>query len=91
MKQIGQISWNVFTISSILILLLIAVMITIPNPVLGLLKSTDNINKTSTKDWNFYLANSHNLTALNATGTLKDCSATDMIGPCWDSPQVILT
>jgi len=22
-----------------------------PNPALGLLKSTDNINKTSTKDW----------------------------------------
>ena len=57
-----------------------------PNPALGLLKSTDNINKTSTKDWNLYLANSHNLTALNATGNLKDCSATNMIGPCWDSP-----
>ena len=53
-----------------------------PNPALGLLKSTDN----TSKDWNLYLANSHNLTALNATGNLKDCSATNMIGPCWDSP-----
>jgi hypothetical protein len=86
MKQIGLISWNKFTIYSILILLVIAVMITMPNPVLGLLNSTDNFNKTNTKDWNYYLANSHNLATLNATGNLKDCSVTNMIGPCWDSP-----
>jgi hypothetical protein len=71
---------------SMLVLLVIAVIITItPNYVLGLSNSSHS-NNNNTKDWNFYLANIHNLTALNATGTLKDCSATDMIGPCWDSP-----
>jgi hypothetical protein len=48
MKQVEPISWDVFTIFSILIQLLIAVMITMPNPVLGLSKSADNINKTNT-------------------------------------------
>ncbi len=42
------------------------------NSVLGLSKSADK--NSNNKDWNFYLANSHNLTALNDTGTLKDCS-----------------
>jgi hypothetical protein len=61
-------------ISSMLMLLVIAVVImATPNFVLVLSKSSDNRNNT--KDWNFYLANSHDLTALNATGTLKDCSA----------------
>ena len=73
-----------FTISSMLMLLIIAVIIATPNYVLALSKSNDNSNNI--KDRNFYLANSHNLTALNATGTLRDCSATNMIGPCWDSP-----
>ena len=59
-------------------------MITTPNFVLGLSKSSDNNNNT--KDWDFYLANSRNLTALNDTGTLKDCSTTGQMGPCWDSP-----
>ena len=55
-------------ISSMLMLLVIAVVImATPNFVLVLSKSSDNRNNT--KDWNFYLANSHNLTALNATGT----------------------
>jgi hypothetical protein len=85
MKRIGLILVDMFTISSMLMLLVIAVIIiTMPNSVLGLSKSIDKNNNN--KDWNFYLANSHNLTALNATGTLKDCSATDMIGPCWNSP-----
>jgi hypothetical protein len=59
-----------------------AAMTTAPHFVLALSKSDDNNN---TKDWNFYVANSHNLTALNETGTLKDCSTTGQMGPCWDS------
>ena len=74
---------STFTIS-ILILLAMAVVTPLPEFVLGLSKSTEKSNNT--KDWNSYLANSQNLTALNATGNLKDCSATNMIGPCWDSP-----
>jgi hypothetical protein len=67
-----------------LTLLIIAVIIAAPNYVLTVSKSNDNSNNT--KDRNFYLTNSHNLTALNATGTLRDCSVTNMVGPCWDSP-----
>jgi hypothetical protein len=68
---------------SILLAIAVVIMAT-SNSVLGLSKSADKNNNS--KDWNFYLANSHNLTALNATGTLKDCSATNMVGPCWDLP-----
>ena len=50
----------------------------------ALSKSGDNNN--STKDWDYYIVNSHNLTALNDTGTLKNCSTTGQMGPCWDSP-----
>ena len=46
------------------------VIMTMSNSVLGLSKSADE--NSNNKDWNFYLANSHNLTALNATGTLRD-------------------
>jgi hypothetical protein len=61
-----------FTISSMLMLsILAAVIIATPNYVLALSKSNDNSNN-NTKVRNFYLANSHNLTALNATGTLRD-------------------
>jgi hypothetical protein len=71
------------------ILFVIAVVImTMSNSVLGLSKSADK--NSNNKDWNFYLANNHNLTALNDTGTLKDCSVTNMIGPCWDSPYGVL-
>ena len=59
-------------------------MVTTPYFVLALSKSSDNSN--STKDSDFYLVNSHNLTALNDTGTLKNCSTTGQMGPCWDSP-----
>jgi hypothetical protein len=38
----------------------------------------------NTRDWNFYRANSHDLAVLNDTRTLKDCSSTNQIGPCWD-------
>ena len=64
-------------------MLILITMITTPSFVLALSKSSDNNNNT--KDWNFYLANSHNLTALNDTGTLKNCNITGQIGPCWDS------
>ena len=64
-------------------MLMLIAMITTPDIVLALSKSSDNNN--SSKDWNFYLANSHNLTALNDTGTLKDCSTTGQMGPCWNS------
>ena len=47
-----------------------AMVTTTPHFVLALAKSSDS-NNNNTKDWNFYLANSHNLTALNDTGTLK--------------------
>jgi hypothetical protein len=57
-----------------------AAIVTTPRFVLVLSKSSDNNNNT--KDWDFYLANSHNLTALNDTGTLKDCSTTGQMGPC---------
>jgi hypothetical protein len=61
-----------------------AAIVTTPHFVLALSKSSDN-NNNNTKDWNFYLANSHNLTALNDTGTLKDCNTTGQMGPCWES------
>jgi hypothetical protein len=61
-----------------------AAIVTTPHFVLVLSKSSYNNNNT--KDWDFYLANSHNLTALNDTGTLKDCSTTGQMGPCWNSP-----
>jgi hypothetical protein len=64
-------------------MLILITMITTPNFVLGLSKSSDSSNNT--KDSDFYLANSHNLTALNDTGTLKDCSTTGQMGPCWNS------
>jgi hypothetical protein len=64
-------------------MLMLIAMITTPDIVLALSKSSDNNNNT--KDWNFYLANRHNLTALNDTGTLKDCSTTGQMGPCWNS------
>jgi hypothetical protein len=54
-----------------------AMVTTTPHFVLALAKSSDS-NNNNTKDWNFYLANSHNLTALNATRTLKDCRATNI-------------
>jgi hypothetical protein len=60
-----------------------AAMVTTPNIVLALSKSSDN--NSNTKDLDFYLANSHNLTALNDTGTLKDCSTTGQMSPCWNS------
>jgi hypothetical protein len=64
-----------------------AAMVTTPNLVLALSKSSDhtNNNNNNTRDWNFYRANVHNLTAVNDTGTLKDCNTTGQIGPCWDS------
>jgi hypothetical protein len=64
-----------------------AAMVTTPNLVLALSKSSDhtNNNNNNTMDWNFYRANVHNLAVLNDTGTLKDCSTTGQIGPCWDS------
>jgi hypothetical protein len=65
----------------------VAAMVTTPNLVLALSKSSDhtNNNNNNTRDWNFYRANIHNLAVLNDTGTLKDCSTTGQIGPCWDS------
>jgi hypothetical protein len=62
-----------------------AMVTTTPHFVLALSKSSDSNNNNNTKDWNFYRANSHNLMVLNDTGTLKDCSTTAQIGPCWDS------
>ena len=63
-----------------------AAMATTPNLVLALSKSSDHTNNNNnTRDWNFYRANVHNLAVLNDTGTLKDCSTTGQIGPCWDS------
>jgi hypothetical protein len=62
-----------------------AAMVTSPNFVLASSNSTDNHNNNNTRDWNFYRANVHNLTAVNDTGTLKDCNTTGQIGPCWDS------
>jgi hypothetical protein len=43
-----------------------AAIVTTPHFVSALAKSSDNNN-----DWNFYLANRHNLTALNDTGTFE--------------------
>jgi hypothetical protein len=60
-------------------------MVTTPNLVLALSKSSDHTNNNNTRDWNFYRVNVHNLAVLNDTGTLKDCSTTGQIGPCWDS------
>ena len=65
-----------------------AAMVTTPNLVLALSKSSDhtnNSNNNNTRDWNFYRANVHNLAVLNNTRTLKDCKTTRQIGPCWDS------
>jgi hypothetical protein len=59
-------------------------MVTTPYFALALSKFSDNSN--SAKDSDFYIVNSHNLTALNDTGSLKDCSTTGQMGPCWDSP-----
>jgi hypothetical protein len=61
-----------------------AAIVTTPYLAFALSKSSDNNN--STKDWDYYIVNSHNLTALNDTGTLKNCSTTGQMGPCWDSP-----
>jgi hypothetical protein len=61
----------------------IASMVTTPTFVLALSKSS--VSNNNTRDWNFYRANSHNLAVLNDTRTLKDCSTTNQIGPCWDS------
>jgi hypothetical protein len=47
-----------------------AAIVTTPHFVSALAKSSDN-NNDNTKDWNFYLANSHNLTALNETETFE--------------------
>jgi hypothetical protein len=66
--------------------IVIASMETTPNFVLASSKSSDNTkNNNTARDWNFYRANSHNLAVLNDTRTLKDCSTTNQIGPCWDS------
>jgi hypothetical protein len=72
------------------ILVVTAMATTTPNFALALSESgNNNNNNSSIKDWNFYRANIHNLSSLNATGTLKDCSITSQAGPCWDSQYQI--
>ena len=71
------------------ILVVTAMATTTPNFALALSESGNNNNNSSIKDWNFYRANIHNLSSLNATGTLKDCNITSQAGPCWDSQYQI--